>query len=339
MSDSTIVVKEATTWGTAVTPDRTFCLLGSGESLDSVPEIITSAAHCWGRRGPHADGEVVVRWNGTGSIPLEVSTAGFGFWWKMCMGSSSSAQVGATTVYQQIHKLSANSMPFMTVQKLLQSLNPATGAFTTEPFTWASLMVASWTLTIPESGVATLTVNTVGRGVVTTTAAVTPGARSASDHLLHSGGASLSTGAYTAPGATTLATAATPVAGVRSLTITVDNNLQTRPGWGSAVGRPAPGAAPSVTGSLDVEFITGGPFVSAYLNRTDLTLLTTLAAIENADELVQVAIPSLRVGGQVPQAGAPTELQRVTVPFTAMRTAANPTDLITVVNRTYDTTI
>ena len=339
MSNSTIVVKKGTTWGTAVTPDRTFCLLGSGESLDSVPELITSAAHCWGQRGPHANGEVKVRETGQGSIPLEVSTAGFGFWWEMCMGSSTSAQVASTTVYQQVHKLAAASMPFFTVQKLLQSLNPTTGALTTEPFTWASMMVASWTLTIPESGVATLTVNTTGRKVVTTTAAVAPAPRSSADHLLHSGGASLATGAYTAPTATALASAATPVVGVRSLTITVDNNLQTRPGWGSAVGRPTPGAMPSVTGTLDVEYITGGPFVSAYLNRTDLTLLATLSAIENADELVQVAIPSLRVGGQVPQAGSPTELQRITVPFTAMRTAANPTDLITVVNRTYDTII
>ncbi len=339
MSDSTIVVKEAVTWGTAVTPDRTFCLLNSGESLDYQPEIITSAAHCWGARGPHASGEIVVRQAGGGAIPLEVSTVGFGFWWKMCMGSSVSTQVGVTDVYQQVHKLAASAMPFFTVQKLVQSFNPTTGAYTTDPYTWGALAVSSWTLTIPESGVATLSVTTMGQGVVTTTAAVTPAARDADDHLLHSGGASLGTGVYVAPTATALATAATPVAGVRSLTITVDNNLQTRPGWGSAVSRPSPGVEPSVTGTLDVEYITSGPFVSAFLNRTDLTLLATLSATQNADELVQVCIPSLKVNGEVPKAGNPNELQRVSVPFVAMRTADNPTDLITVVNRTYDTTI
>ena len=338
MSDSTIVVKEAVTWGTAITPDRTFCLLGSGEGLDYMPEIITSAAHCWGTRGPHANGEIVIRKAGGGDIPLEVSTVGFGFWWKMCMGSSTSTLV-ATTVYQQVHKLAAASMPFFTEQKLVQSLNPTTGAYTTDPYTWGALAVSSWTLEIPESGIATLTVTTMGQGVVTATAAVTPAARAAGDHLLHSGGATLGTGVYVAPGATTLATAATPVAGVRSLKITVDNNLQTRPGWGSSVSRPSPGPMPSVTGTLDVEYITSGPFVSAFLNRTDLTLLATLAAVENSDELVQIAIPSLRVNGEVPKAGSPTELQRISVPFVAMRTAANPTDLITVVNRTYDTTI
>jgi hypothetical protein len=340
MSDSTIVVKEASTWGTAVTPDRTFCLLGSGESLDYMPEIVTSGAHCWGKRGPSAAGEIVVRKMGGGDIPLEVSTAGFGFWWKMCMGSSVSAQIGATSVYQQVHKLAAASMPFMTVQKLVQSYNPVTGAFTTEPFTWGALMVASWTLNIPESGIATLTVTTTGRDVVTSTAAVVPAARSAADHLLHSGGASLSTGAYVAPGATTLATADTPVAGVRSLSITVDNNLVTLPGWGSAVSRPIPGAAPSVTGTLNVDYVTGGPFVSAFLNRTDLTLLATLAAVENADELVQIAIPALRVSGEIPKAGAPTEMQQLSVPFTAMRAVTSPDpELVVVVNRTYDTTI
>lgn len=340
MSDSTIVVKEASTWGTAVTPDRTFCLLGSGESLDYLPEIVTSGAHCWGKRGQSAAGEVVIRRAGGGNIPLEVSTAGFGFWWKMCLGSSTSAQVGATTVYQQVHKLAAASQPFFTVQKLVQSYNPVTGAFTTEPFTWGAMMVSSWSLEIPESGIATLTVTTTGRDVVTATAAVVPAARSTADHLLHSGGASLSTGAYVAPGATTLATAATPIAGVRSLSISVDNNLVTIPGWGSAVARPIPGSAPTVTGTLNVDFVTGGPFVSAFLNRTDLTLLATLAAIENGDELVQIAIPSLRVSGEIPKAGAPTEMQQLAVPFTAMRAVTAPSDdLIVVVNRTYDTTI
>ena len=338
MSDSTIVVKEATTWGTAVTPDRTFCLLGSGESLDYMPEIIKSGAHCWGKRGPAAAGEVVIRRAGGGNIPLEVSTVGFGFWWKMCLGSSTSTQVAATPVYQQVHKLASQSQPFFTVQKLVQSYNPTTGAFTTAPFTWAAQMVKSWTLTIPESGIATLTVTTTGGGVVTATAAVTPSARSAADHLLHSGGASLSTGAYVAPGATSLATAATPVAGVRSLTITVDNNIQTTPGWGTAVLRPIPGAAPTVTGTLNVDFVTGGPFTAAFLDRTNLTLLATLAAIENSDELVQIAIPSLRVnGGGIPQAGAPTDMQQLSVSFEAMR-VSDP-ELITVVNRTYDTTI
>lgn len=340
MSDSTIVVKEATTWGTAVTPDRTFCLLGSGESLDYTPEIINSAAHCWGKRGQSAAGEVVIRKMGGGNIPLELSTVGFGFWWKMCMGSSASTQVAASTVYQQVHKLAASSMPFMTVQKLVQSYNPITGAFTTEPYTFGALMVSSWTLNIPESGIATLTVTTTGRDVVTATAAVVPAARSTADHLLHSGGASLSTGAYVAPGATSLATAATPVAGVRSLSITVDNNLVTIPGWGSAVARPIPGAAPTVTGTLNVDFVTGGPFVSAFLNRTDLTLLATLAAVENGDELVQIAIPALRVSGELPKAGAPTDMQQLSVPFTAMRAVTAPSDdLIVVVNRTYDTTI
>lgn len=340
MSDSTIVVKEATAWGTAVTPDRTYCLLGSGESLDYMPEIISSGAHCWGKRGQSAAGEIVVRKMGGGDIPLEVSTVGFGFWWKMCLGSSTSTKIGATTVYQQVHKMAAQSMPFFTVQKLVQSYNPITGAFTTEPFTWGALMVSSWSLTIPESGIATLTVTTTGGHVVTTTAAVTPASRSTDDHLLHSGGASLSTGAYVAPGATTLASAATPVAGVRSMTISVDNNLITPPGWGSAVSRPIPGAAPTVTGTLNVDYVTGGPFVQAFLERTDLTLLATLAAVENSDELVQIAIPSLRVTGEIPKAGAPTEMQQLTVPFTAMRAAANPDpELIVVVNRTYDTTI
>ena len=85
MSDSTIVVKEASTWGTAVTPDRTFCLLGSGESLDYTPEIIKSGAHCWNKRGAAAAGEIVIRKAGGGNIPLEVSTgfADIGTRWRV----------------------------------------------------------------------------------------------------------------------------------------------------------------------------------------------------------------------------------------------------------------
>lgn len=335
MTDSTIVVKEATTWGTAVTPDRGVCLLRSGESLDADLQLVQSQAHCWGQLGPHAAGEALISQGAKGAIPMEVSTRGFGLWWKLCLGSSAIAQIGTSDVYQQLHKLDPGARPVFTAQKLVQSIDAA-GALTTVPFTFPSLLVSEWELKIPESGIATLSVTTIGKGVVTSTAAVVPPARAADDHLLHSGGASLATGAFVAPTATALATAASPIAGVKSLTIKGDNNLiSRRTGWGDP--RPIPGQAAAITGTLDVEFVTGGPFVTAFLQRQTLSLLANLAAIENGDEIVQIAIPSLRVGGEIPKAGNPSEIQTISVPFTAMRTTSP--ELVYVVHRGYDTAI
>lgn len=333
MSDSTLVVKEGVTYGTAVTPDRTFRMLPKGDSLDYDPDYSWSAAHCWGKRGPAAAGRVLLSRGAKGGVELELSSLGFGFWWKMCLGTITNTQIGATSVYQQVHTL-GGSQPFFCAQKLVQSVSDA-GVFTTEPQTYNSLVVSSWELTIPESGIATLKVVTVGKDVVTSTAAVTPAACSASDHLLHSGGATLSTGTLVAPTTTALATATTALSGVRSLTIKGDNDLITRrSGWGTF--RPVPGREPSIKGDIELDYVTGSPWVPALMAGTPLALLAGLAALENADELTQVVIPSLLLEGELPKAGSPSELQTIKVPFTAARgTDAN---LIYVVNRTYDVT-
>lgn len=337
MSDFALIVKEGTTWGTAVTPDRTVCGVLSGERLNRKPKISESAARCWGQRGPSASGMIEVSKGTGGSIPIELSTLGFGFWWKMCLGTVTSTLVDGA-VYQQVHTMASGSLPFFTAQKLLQS-HTAAGVMSAQAQTYDSLMVSSWSLEIPESGVAKLTVTTVGRDVVTTTPAVTPAARPAGDHRLHSGGASLSTGTLVAGDADALTTAPTPVAGVRSLSIEVDNNLIELPRWGGGA-QPLLGMAPSVKGTLDVENITGSPFIAASISRTPMSLLAKLAAVENSDELAQVIIPGLIIDPEsLPVGGSPSEVQRMSVPFTGVLVAGGDPRLIYVETRTYDTTV
>jgi len=333
MSDSALVVKEGVTYGTAVTPDRTFCVKSEGLNRD--PKYTQAVGRCWGTRGPSKLGRVLLSDWAKGPIELELSTVGFGFWWKMCLGSSTSTLVSGT-VYQQVHSPATAAFPFFTAQKLVQS-HSDDGVMTTQTQTYDSLTVVSWELTIPESGIATLKVETLGHGVVTTTAAVTPSARDADDHFLHTGGASLSTGTLVPGDADALTTAPTAVAGVRSLTIKCDNGLiDRRTGWANP--RPAVGSMLAVTGTLEVENITGGPFIAAAINGTALSLLAKLEALENSDELVQIAIPGLVVTTDLPTAGDPDKVSVLKVPFEAMLTGAD-SRLIYVETRTYDTTI
>lgn len=333
MSDSALVFKEGVTYGTAVTPDRTFCV--KSEGLDRDPKYQQASGHCWGQRGPSLLGRMLLSDWAKGPIELEVSTVGFGFWWKMCLGAATSTPV-AGEVYQQVHSPAVAAFPFFTAQKLVQS-HTDDGVMSTQAQTYDSLTVTSWELTIPESGIATLKVETIGHGVVTTTAAVTPSARSADDHFLHTGGASLSTGTLVPGDADALTTAPTAVVGVKSLSIKCDNGLiDRRSGWANP--RPAVGSKLAVAGTLQVENITDGPFIGAALAGTPLSLLVKLEALENSDELVQVAIPGLVVTTELPKADDPSQVSVLNVPFEAMLTGAD-TRLIYVETRTYDTTI
>ena len=62
---------------------------------------------------------------------------------------------------------------------------------------------------------------------------------------------------------------------------------------------------------------TAGPFVTAFLEDTPMALLLNLRTLENDDEKVQIAIPEIRIEGDLPQAGGTPGVIEMSVPFTA----------------------
>lgn len=337
--DVALTIGKEAAYGTPVTVSRSLPVLGNG-SLNFRPKREDSAAFRYGARLQSSAGRVMVTSDVGGEEKFELGTRDFGLLWNACFGAVTSTLVPASApaVYQQNHTI-GDPLPSLTVQKLLPSLN-ADATFSDSVFTFDGVMVKSWTLDVPNRGIATLALTLDGRNVTMATPKVAP-VYAAANHLLHFGGACLHTGTITAPTATAVASAATPVANVKSITISGDNALSDDPylfcGNGKKSRKPQRGRM-KVSGTLAVEYRTDGPFVAAFLNDTSMTMLLNLAALENADEQVQVILTEVKIEGDLPQAGGDPGVIELKVPFTAYQNAAGDSP-ITVVNRTYDTAV
>lgn len=335
-TDVALTLAAETTYGTPVTVTKSFEFLK--ESLTFRKKVNDSASYRYGSSFKSSAGRVIVTTDAGGDVSMEVGTVNFGVLWKACLGAATSTKDGATNVYQQVHTI-GSTLPSLTVQKVLPSLN-TDGTFSDAVYTFTSAMVSKWALNVPNAGVATLDLTLDSRDVLTTTAKATP-AYGANNHVLHFGGACLYTGTLTAPTATVAASATTAVANVKDITIECDNALAVDKTYyfcgAGKKSKPWKGV-PQVSGKMTVEFVTDGPFVAAFLADTAMTLLLNLAAKENTDEKVQVALSEIRIEGDLPQAGGTPGVIEMTVPFTAYANgvAAQP---IWIVNRCYDTSL
>ena len=335
-TDVALTLAAETTYGTPVTVTKSFEFLK--ESLSVRKKVNDSASYRYGSSFKSSAGRVIVTTDAGGDVSMEVGTVNFGVLWKACLGAATSTKDGATNVYQQVHTI-GSTLPSLTVQKVLPSLN-TDGTFSDAVYTFTSAMVSKWALNVPNAGVATLDLTLDSRDVLTTTAKATP-AYGANNHVLHFGGACLYTGTLTAPTATVAASATTAVANVKDITIECDNALAVDKTYyfcgAGKKSKPWKGV-PQVSGKMTVEFVTDGPFVAAFLADTAMTLLLNLAAKENTDEKVQVALSEIRIEGDLPQAGGTPGVIEMSVPFTAYANgvAAQP---LWVVNRTFDTSI
>ena len=335
-TDVALTLAAETTYGTPVTVTKSFGFLK--ESLTFRKKVNDSASYRYGSSFKSSAGRVIVTTDAGGDVSMEVGTVNFGVLWKACLGAATSTKDGATNVYQQVHTI-GSTLPSLTVQKVLPSLN-TDGTFSDAVYTFTSAMVSKWALNVPNAGVATLDLTLDSRDVLTTTAKATP-AYGANNHVLHFGGACLYTGTLTAPTATVAASATTAVANVKDITIECDNALAVDKTYyfcgAGKKSKPWKGV-PQVSGKMTVEFVTDGPFVAAFLADTAMTLLLNLAAKENTDEKVQVALSEIRIEGDLPQAGGTPGVIEMSVPFTAYANgvAAQP---IWIVNRTFDSSI
>ena len=335
-TDVALTLAAETTYGTPVTVTKSFGFLK--ESLTFRKKVNDSASYRYGSSFKSSAGRVIVTTDAGGDVSMEVGTVNFGVLWKACLGAATSTKDGATNVYQQVHTI-GSTLPSLTVQKVLPSLN-TDGTFSDAVYTFTSAMVSKWALNVPNAGVATLDLTLDSRDVLTTTAKATP-AYGANNHVLHFGGACLYTGTLTAPTATVAASATTAVANVKDITIECDNALATdKTDYFCGAGKKSKPwkGVPQVSGKMTVEFVTDGPFVAAFLADTAMTLLLNLAAKENTDEKVQVALSEIRIEGDLPQAGGTPGVIEMSVPFTAYANgvAAQP---IWIVNRTFDSSI
>lgn len=307
-------------YGTAATPAR--WLEYSSQSMDAKPVRKQSAGYRAGSRMARANRRVTVTSGAGGDVGLDVLSKGLGLWWQCLMGAGSSTLV-STGVYQQVFTLADTFQPF-TLQAGVPRLN-TDGSATIDPLTYSGCTVPDFELT---GGQDILKLKTAvdAQAVTTATAYAAPSFTTGATPL-HFAGASLYTGTLTAPTTTVLASAATPLANVKSWSCKIDRKpFSDRYLFGNAGKKSRPVAGLNApTGKLEVEY-SDTVFRDAFLADTDMSLVVTYTggALTAGLETFQVVIPNIRLDGQLPSGGG--EIVSMSCGFTGLDglTAAQP---------------
>lgn len=319
------------TYGTAVVVSR-FPEFVS-ETLDWKKNVKQSESLRVGRRLPLKRGRVIPTVDASGDLVIEAASKGQGLLWKWLLGAGSSALVSGST-YQQVFTL-ADTLPSATVQKVLPDVN---GSLL--PFTFMGVVADSLSIDFGNADLLKVTGSLNARDVATDVAAAAPSYIAGDVTLFNFAGASIYSGAFTEPGATTLASAVTELGNVKSGSISVKHNLQADRYTLGGEGRKRKPlvATREITAKIDVEFDTA-VLAQAVLDDTPMSLVVTFegANLSTGVETLQIAIPCLVPESELPKSnGDKIIVQSLQLTALADLTSTQP---IWVVLRTSDTAL
>ena len=311
-------------YGTAVARTRWFEFLD--ESFNFVKNVKQGVGLRVGSRVARSGSRVVASAEGSGDLTIEAVTKGLGLLWQLGLGSGTSTLVSAG-LYQQVFTL-GDAMPSATIQK---GIPRADG--TVDAYTFTGCMVESLTIDCPNADNVKVKTSWNAKDMTTATAYTAPSYATGPSVFTFAHGAVYS-GALTAPTATALGSAATPVASIRSGSITIKHNLKTdryNCGGGGRKEKPLAGIR-EISGSLVAEYADAA-FRDAIVNDTSMTLVKTFTA---GLDVLQIVIPDVRFDGDILKAS--TDLAMQDIKWTGLDglTAAQP---IWIVCRTADTAL
>lgn len=311
-------------YGTAVARTRWFEFLD--ESFNFVKNVKQGVGLRVGSRVARSGRRVVASAEGSGDLTIEAVTKGLGLLWQLAMGSGTSTLVSAG-LYQQVFTL-GDVMPSATIQK---GIPRADG--TVDAYTFTGCMVESLTIDCPNADNVKVKTSWNAKDMTTATAYTAPSYATGPSVFTFAHGAVYS-GALTAPTATALASATTPVASIRSGSITIKHNLKTdryNCGGGGRKEKPFVGIR-EISGSLVAEYADTA-FRDAIVNDTSMTLVKTFTS---GTDVLQIVIPDVRFDGDTVKAS--TDLAMQDIKWTGLDglTAAQP---IWIVCRTADTAL
>jgi hypothetical protein len=311
-------------YGTAVARTRWFEFLD--ESFNFVKNVKQGVGLRVGSRVARSGRRVVASAEGSGDLTIEAVTKGLGLLWQLGLGSGTSTLVSAG-LYQQVFTL-GDAMPSATIQK---GIPRADG--TVDAYTFTGCMVESLTIDCPNADNVKVKTSWNAKDMTTATAYTAPSYATGPSVFTFAHGAVYS-GALTAPTATALGSAATPVASIRSGSITIKHNLKTdryNCGGGGRKEKPFAGIR-EISGSLVAEYADAA-FRDAIVNDTSMTLVKTFTA---GADVLQIVIPDVRFDGDIVKAS--TDLAMQDIKWTGLDglTAAQP---IWIVCRTADTAL
>lgn len=311
-------------YGTAVARTRWFEFLD--ESFNFVKNVKQGVGLRVGSRVARSGRRVVASAEGSGDLTIEAVTKGLGLLWQLGLGSGTSTLVSAG-LYQQVFTL-GDAMPSATIQK---GIPRADG--TVDAYTFTGCMVESLTIDCPNADNVKVKTSWNAKDMTTGAAYTAPSYATGPSVFTFAHGAVYS-GALTAPTATALGSAATPVASIRSGSITIKHNLKTdryNCGGGGRKEKPFAGIR-EISGSLVAEYADAA-FRDAIVNDTSMTLVKTFTA---GLDVLQIVIPDVRFDGDIVKAS--TDLAMQDIKWTGLDglTAAQP---IWIVCRTADTAL
>jgi hypothetical protein len=311
-------------YGAAVARTRWFEFLD--ESFNFVKNVKQGVGLRVGSRVARSGRRVVASAEGSGDLTIEAVTKGLGLLWQLGLGSGTSTLVSAG-LYQQVFTL-GDVMPSATIQK---GIPRADG--TVDAYTFTGCMVESLTIDCPNADNVKVKTSWNAKDMTTATAYTAPSYATGPSVFTFAHGAVYS-GALTAPTATALGSAATPVASIRSGSITIKHNLKTdryNCGGGGRKEKPFAGIR-EISGSLVAEYADAA-FRDAIVNDTSMTLVKTFTA---GADVLQIVIPDVRFDGDIVKAS--TDLAMQDIKWTGLDglTAAQP---IWIVCRTADTAL
>lgn len=283
------------TFGTLVTPDHALEALGSSKATWT-PNRVQGAGLRRGGYFPRSARRVETNGAGAINLDLELLSKGQQLMWKALLGGGAAPSLVSGTTYQDVFTRDVAVLPSLTIQAAKQLLNG-----TVVPETYGGCTCTDWELSFDTNAIVQLKANFDARSISTAAAYATPTYPSAAN-LFTFAGCTLFAGTVTAPAATALATAVTPLATIRKGSIAVNNAVLTDRFLAGGAGRKSqqlPGA-PSGTVKLTAEY-ADVTFRDAYLADTPMTLVAnfTAGALSAGLETVQVVVSEMKPNGDL----------------------------------------
>lgn len=268
----------------------------------------------------------------SGDLTVECFSKGLGLLIEACMGSGTSTMVSGST-YQQVHTF-ADTLPSHTIQYGVPN-----HAGVIRPLTYRGCTVSAFEIGGAVGDIATMKATWDVRDWTTATALTTP-SYPTGGNLFTVEDATIYSGTLTAPTATALASALTPLPGVKDFKVSVANQVVADRFFMNGAGlkdRQLPGTR-QPTVELNVEY-QDNTWWDAIEADSELTLVVSLVggALSSGSETMQIVIPALKPDGDLPT-GGPDTIASQSIKLTGLDnlTAAQPMWIVT---RTSDTAL
>ena len=324
-------IGKESTFGTAVTPTRWLEITEA--TVPTIDRGIKQGVGIRpGSRVARSARRVMTTRQASGDLTVECFSKGLGLLIEACMGSGTSTVVSGST-YQQVHTF-ADTLPSHTIQYGVPN-----HAGTIRPLTFRGCTVSAFEIGGAVGDIATLKATWDVRDWTTATALTTP-SYPTGGNLFTVEDATIYSGTLTAPTATALASALTPLPGVKDFKVSVSNQVVADRFFMNGAGlkdRQLPGTR-QPTVELNVEY-QDNTWWDAIEADSELTLVVSLVggALSSGGETMQIVIPALKPDGDLPT-GGPDTIASQSIKLTGLDnlTAAQPMWIVT---RTSDTAL